>query len=235
MFTANFKKTFAIRFFGYLGILAGVITLLLGVEPVIGEELRYRSDRVFGVKHVVPNIISSAGAVDQPSEEADPGSGRFGAILSGTPNTITPVSTDFGIVIEKINANAKVIEDVDPASETAYMAALAEGVAHAKGTNYPGQVGNVYLFSHSVDAPWNVVRYNAIFYLLSKLESGDRVIIYYQGRRYDYFVFDKVIVPPTDTKYLTLQTNESLLTLQTCDPPGTTLNRLIVRAKLIGS
>ena len=234
MFTANFKKTFAIRFFGYLGILAGMITLMLGVEPVIGEELRYRSERAFGVKHVVPNVISSAGAVDQPLEE-DPGSGRFGSILSGAPNTITPVSTDFGIVIEKINANAKVIEDVDPSSETAYMTALADGVAHAQGTNYPGQAGNVYLFSHSVDAPWNVVRYNAIFYLLSKLESGDRVIVYYKGRRHDYYVFDKVVVPPSDTQYLTTQTTESLLTLQTCDPPGTTLNRLIVRAKLIGS
>ena len=151
------------------------------------------------------------------------------------PRIITPVSTDFGIVIEKINANAKVVADVNPAKEAEYMAALRQGVAHAKGTSYPGQKGNIYLFSHSTDAPWNVVRFNAIFYLLGKLETGDRVIIFYQGRRFDYIVFDKIIAKPEETQYLTNVYPESILTLQTCDPPGTTLNRLIIRAKLVGS
>ncbi len=233
MFTANFKKTFAIRFFAYFGILAGSIVSVMGAEPVLGEELRYRTDQIFSVKHVVPNVITSAGGLDQSSP--GDGVGRFGAILTGQANNITPVSTDFGLVIEKINANAKVIEDVDPSKENEYMAALANGIAHAKGTSYPGQVGNVYLFSHSVDAPWNVVRFNAIFYLLSKLETGDRIIVYHKGTRFDYFVYDKKIVSPKDTEYLTAKYNEPILTLQTCDPPGTTLNRLIVRAKLAGN
>ncbi|MDZ4246187.1 MAG: sortase, partial [Dehalococcoidia bacterium] len=143
-----------------------------------------------------------------------------------------PVVTNFGIVVEKINANARVIADVDPASEREYIQALSQGVAHAKGTVYPGEKGNIYLFSHSADAPWNIVRYNAVFYLLSKLEPGDRVILFYQGRRYDYIVFDKTIAAPSDTSYLTRTYDESILTLQTCDPPGTLVNRLIVRAKL---
>jgi sortase A len=92
----------------------------------------------------------------------------------------------------------------------------------------------MYLFSHSVSAPWDVVRYNAVFYLLGKLDNGDKIIIFYKGRRYDYIVFDKKVVPGSDTEYLTASYDEPILTMQTCDPPGTTWKRLIVRAKLEG-
>src|SRR3990167_4322571 len=49
----------------------------------------------------------------------------------------TLVSTDFGIVIEKINANAKVVANVDPGDERAYTQALTQGVAAATGSTKP--------------------------------------------------------------------------------------------------
>jgi sortase A len=94
---------------------------------------------------------------------------------------------------------------------------------------------NLFIFSHSADASINIIRFNAIFYLLRELEKGDRVIIFYQSRRYDYLVFDKSITSPADVSFLTNRYDVPVLTLQTCDPPGTLLNRLIVRAKLQGS
>lgn len=145
-----------------------------------------------------------------------------------------PVSTDFGIVIEKIDANAKVIPDIDPGDEKQYSKALAKGVAAAKGSSKPGEEGNLYIFSHSADAPWNIVRYNAVFYLLRELEAGDRIVVFYKGRRYDYAVFDKTIISPDDVSYLNNRYDKPVLTLQTCDPPGTLKNRLIVRARLAG-
>lgn len=235
MFTlTSFQKTLTIRFLGNLAFFIGSITLILGVEPVIGEEFKYRSNQLLGVRYIVPKVVTSE-QLSLPAggqTESTPG---FASVLSGTPQTITPVSTDFGIVVEKINANAKVVADVDPADQNVYTQALSLGVAHAKGTSFPGQIGNIYLFSHSTDAPWNIVRYNAIFYLLNKLETGDRVILFYKGRRYDYIVFDKVITSASDVKYLTQSYAQSVLTLQTCDPPGTIINRLVVRAKLVGS
>lgn len=222
---------------GNLAFFIGSMTLILGVEPVVGEEVKYMSNQLLGVKYVVPKIVTSqedSTANSLPTTGQD-NLGGFASIITGTPQTITPVSTDFGVVVEKINANAKVIADVDSTDQTSYTKALALGVAHAKGTSFPGQIGNIYLFSHSTDAPWNIIRYNAIFYLLNKLDSGDRVIMFYSGRRYDYIVFDKVITSASDVKYLTQSYDQSVLTLQTCDPPGTILNRLIVRAKLVGS
>lgn len=203
--------------------------IILGVEPVVGEEARYRWESMVGIKHTLsPQVITSAGLVD---EEAT----GFGTLSSSVgEKTIIPTSTDFGIVIEKINANAKVIFGVDPGNEAEYTQALSQGVAAARGSTLPGEVGNLYIFSHSADAPWNTVRFNAVFYLLRELVPGDRVVIFYKSRRYDYVVYDKAIVKPEDVTYLTNRYDQPVLTLQTCDPPGTLLNRLIVRARLAG-
>ncbi len=212
----------------------GLLTVVLIAEPVVAEEAKYRFDQVTGKHYSLPTVITSTGQT-APDSNSDQGKSSFGSLVGRGSETIVPVSTDFGIVIEKINANARVIANVDPSNEAEYTQALGQGVAHAKGTVFPGQKGNIYLFSHSTDAPWNIVRFNAIFYLLRELDPGDRIIMFYQGRRYDYIVFDKTIVKPEDTEFLTNSYDESVLTLQTCDPPGTLSNRLIVRAKLVGN
>lgn len=194
--------------------------------PLVQAEASYRIDKIRGVRRTVPNIVTS--------ETVGGGVANF-ASVQASENTIIPTSTEYGIVIEKINANAKVVAGVNPGNEREYVLALQQGVAEALGSSPPGQAGNLYLFSHSTDAPWNIVRFNAIFYLLRELEMGDRVIIFYQNRRYDYVVFDKTIADPTDVSFLTNRYDTPVLTLQTCDPPGTLLNRLIVRAKLVSS
>lgn len=244
MASKRFKQIFLFRFFTYFSIITGVVMMLAQFGPVLSVEIGYRWDQITGTKHeLAPVVITSEGAqvvgssdaaTQRRSDEPQASSAGFGEI-SGGQNLIQPVSTEFGLVIEKINANAKIVAQVDPGIEKDYIAALKEGIAEAKGSTEPGQAGNLFLFSHSTDAPWNIVRYNAIFYLLRELEAGDRVIIFYKGRRFDYIVFDKTTTPPTDITFLTNRYDRPVLTLQTCDPPGTTLNRLIVRAKLAGT
>lgn len=218
----RFRTIFFVRFIGYLVFFAGLITFIFMLGPLIQAEVSYRADRILQVKRTVPEATSSAGTVSFSS-------------ITATENSIIPVSTEYGIVIEKINANARIIAGVNPGNEREYANALTLGVAAALGSTPPGQPGNLYLFSHSTNAPWNIVRYNAIFYLLRELEPGDKVIIFYKNKRYDYIVFDKILVKPDDISYLTNKYDSPVLTLQTCDPPGTLLNRLIVRAKLVSS
>ncbi len=231
--SSSFKTVFAVRFIGYLVFFIGLISFIFMLGPLVQAEVGYRVDRLSGVKRIV-----SSGPWEQPGEATDSAdqdkTSSFGDI-SASGNQIVPVSTEFGIVIEKINANAKIIPNVNPANEQEYVTALGEGVAEALGSTPPGQPGNLYLFSHSTDAPWNIVRYNAIFYLLRELEAGDRVVIFYKNKRYDYVVFDKTITSANDVTYLTHKYEFPVLTLQTCDPPGTILNRLIVRARLVNS
>ncbi len=225
----RFKLVLFVRFLGYFIFFIGLVSFVFVFGPLIQVEAQYRYRQVFNIKKTVAeNPVQTGDGSDNS------GASTFGSVAS-KENTITPVSTDYGIVIEKIDANARVIPNVDPANEGQYLAALSKGVAEAAGSTPPGQPGNLYLFSHSTDAPWNIVRYNAIFYLLRELQPGDKVLIFYQNRRYDYVVFDKTITDPSNTSFLTNRYDQPVLTLQTCDPPGTLLNRLIVRAKLVKS
>lgn len=137
----------------------------------------------------------------------------------------------FSIYVPKIDAKSVVIENVDLGSEKEYLAALKKGVAHGKGTYFPGQGKNIFLFAHSVSAPEYIKTYNAVFYDLRKLENGDEIIIYFSGKKYVYRVSEKIIASPSDVSFLTKDYGGETLILQTCDPPGTTLRRLLVIAK----
>lgn len=156
------------------------------------------------------------------------------ARLSKQKNAIqSPVNPQFGIVIPKIGANAAIIPNVDPYDSKLYQRALTKGVAHAKGSVFPGRVGNMFLFSHSSVNFYEAMRFNSVFYLLNKLQNGDQIDIYFETKKFTYSVFESKLVEPKDVSYLMEKTNDSLLTLMTCWPPGTTFKRLIVRAKLL--
>lgn len=146
---------------------------------------------------------------------------------------IVPKDTDFSVIIPKIGATAQIIPNVNPENEKEYLEALSRGVAHAKGSVFPGMKGNVYLFAHSTDSFWNVGRYNAVFYLIKDLDFGDPLMVFFENKRYNYVVTDSKIVDPEDVDLLVKsQTGtEEHLILQTCWPPGTTWKRLIVLAK----
>lgn len=154
-------------------------------------------------------------------------------IFNIKPKDLTPPNTDFSIIIPKIAAVAPVVDNVDSQDAKSYLPALYRGVAHAKGTAYPGQIGNTYLFAHSTDAFYNVGRYNAVFYLIGKLENGDEVDVWYKGQKIKYEVYEKKVVEANANQYLGSVGPGSTLTLQTCYPPGTTIKRLVVIAKMV--
>lgn len=151
-------------------------------------------------------------------------------IVKAPIETPVPPNTDFALVIPKINAAAAVFPNIDPFNPAEFKPVLKKGVAHANGTSFPGQGSNIYLFAHSTDAFFNVNRYNAVFYLIGKLQNGDEIDVYYKGKLFKYAVYEKKVVSAQALEYLE-PTKEEVLTLQTCYPPGTSLARLIVRAR----
>lgn len=144
---------------------------------------------------------------------------------------ITPVDRQYGIVIPKIGANAHVIPNVDPFNSTVYETALTKGVAQAKGTANPGTPGNIFLFAHSSENFYYALRYNSVFYLLTKLQTGDMIFLYYKNNRYIYRVDKKTLVKPDAVSYITGAGTGETLTLMTCWPPGTDYERLLVTAR----
>ena len=213
--------TFLVRL-GYLalrGVGAGLIgavtiALIFTYAPIIKEEISFV---LLGPKKI-------ASRVSWEPLKADPGSlvreeaGRFG------------VGAYFSIVIPGIGAASDVVANVSTSDPKEYLAALEEGVAHARGTYFPGQGETVFLFAHSTDSPINIARYNAVFYLLRKLEPGDTIIVFFADKKYTYEVTEKLVTSASDTSWLAT-TGEERLILQTCDPPGTTFRRLLVIAE----
>lgn len=133
------------------------------------------------------------------------------------------------ITVPKINAQAPIIEQVDPFNQTEYKEALSRGVAHAKNTKLPGENGMTFLFAHSSGMPWELTRFNTVFLRLGELKKGDTIVIYKDAKQFTYTVFDKKEVWPNEVNYL-LDTSKDQLILQTCVPIGTSLKRLLIFA-----
>ncbi len=213
-----------IRLFYHLVRLLGVVILsfvlilmILSFGPLIKEELEYKLG-----KNTLKDSNSLPVSVDADEERR--AKIQKEALSYG-------VSSYFSIVVPKIGAVSNIIANVDTANEKEYLDALKKGVAHAKGSYFPGQGADIFLFSHSTNSPLNFARFNAIFYLLNKLESGDEIIIFFADNKYEYKVVEKLIAKPSDTSWLQTGSNQERLILMTCDPPGTNWNRLLVFAK----
>jgi LPXTG-site transpeptidase (sortase) family protein len=132
------------------------------------------------------------------------------------------------IIIPKINVEIPVVYDEPSIEEHAMQNALERGVVHYATTPNPGEKGNAVIFGHSSNNILNKGKYKFAFVLLSKLEVGDTFYVTKDGVRYGYRIFEKKIVKPTELGVLDSTAKPSTVTLITCDPPGTSLNRLIV-------
>jgi len=151
--------------------------------------------------------------------------------VSDTPiiiDSATAVGPVPKIIIPKINVEIPVIYDEPSLQEDAIQKALERGVVHYANTPNPGELGNSVIFGHSSNNILNKGKYKFAFVLLNKLEIGDVFFLTKDGVRYSYKVFDKKIVKPTDLSVLNATSKPATATLITCDPPGSSLNRLVV-------
>jgi LPXTG-site transpeptidase (sortase) family protein len=200
-----------------LGLFLIALALLLSIfifYPVVVKEIGYIVSKPNQNLSVLASKEGTSGVVDPKKE-------------------IVAVDKEFSIVVPKIGANSRVIPDVDPYDSQIYQRELTKGVAHAKGTVYPGQVGNSFYFAHSSDNFYNANRYNSVFYLLNKLEKDDLFYFVYKGEVFKYKVFQVKIVSADSIEYLKGATERKLAILMTCWPAGTTIERLVVVGELV--
>lgn len=150
--------------------------------------------------------------------------------VTSTPiiSSTAPISTAPEVLIPKINVQIPVVYTVPTADESQVEAALENGVVHYADTAMPGQNGNVVIVGHSSNNIFNPGKYKFAFVLLSHMEVGDTFYLQKDGVRYTYQIFDKKIVKPNDVSVLGLNARPATATLITCDPPGTSTNRLVV-------
>lgn len=219
---------------------------LFDLRRKLQVKVRQQASKVRGSRHFVPivaglsvmavflflqynqvlfatvNAYVSPGAIDPQNIVID-------------PTSTTVVSQDPRLIIPKINVDVPVLYDVgnDYASQ---MAAMEKGVAHfaIPGANsHPGELGNTVLSGHSSNDLFDRGDYKFIFAQLEKLKIGDTLYANYQGTRYTYVITKTEVVKPTEVNKLVYPTDKPVMTLITCTPLGTSLNRLLVTAEQV--
>lgn len=146
-------------------------------------------------------------------------------IIAGTSDVAGPNPE---VIIPKINVQIPVVYTQPSIEESAVEASLEEGVVHYATTPYPGQQGNAVVFGHSSNNILNKGKYKFAFVLLNRLTIGDTFILTKDGKRYTYRVYERKIVAPSEVGVLGATSKPATATLITCDPPGTSINRLVV-------
>ena len=225
-------KFLVLRSIGNFLVLFAIFGFLATFGPALYYEVQYRIIQIRGVHFSVEHVTASEDEEKAPVPLAK-STISFADVLSGpTEQILIPIDPVFNILIPKIGANAKVFPNVDPSNPDVFLPVLQHGVAHAQGTFFPGQAGNIYLFAHSTDNFWEIGRYNAIFYLLKDLKEGDDIVVFYQNVRHNYRVTKLGIFNPSEVSFITrAESGREQLILQTCWPPGTTWQRLMIFAE----
>lgn len=131
-----------------------------------------------------------------------------------------PVPKDNRLVIPTIALDEHVYVGTDPHL-------VNRGVWARPQTSIPPEGSNTVLVGHrfTYDGP-------ASFYSLDKLTVGDSIVLYWQGKEYDYRVSLKEVVPPTAVN-IEHPTKQPQLTLYTCTPIWSAKDRLVIIAKPI--
>ncbi len=195
----------------------GIIWFLLTLVPVIFVEAKYQYHQIlentFHVADIRQLIIPDfSGVFDYR------GQSKY---------------KDYGITIPKLRIDEPVVFNVNPNNKEEYTKALKQGIAHASSTAFPDNGGVGYYFAHS-SHPDFVSQYNAIFYLLGKLEKDDEVFIWHEGKRHEYRVTYKRTTDPNNIDFLyNSYYPQETIVLQTCWPPGTTSKRMLIYAERV--
>lgn len=214
-------------------------------DSLIGK-LRHTAKQARGSRHFVP-IAAACGVVilflflqynrvliSNVQAYISPGNVNPANFIVN-PSTEAVVGPEPKLIIPKINVDVPVVYDVTPDYD-AQMKAMESGVAYfgIPGANSkPGQIGNTVLSGHSSNDILDKGDYKFIFARLDQLEAGDSIYLNYEGKRYTYTVTKKKVVTPTEVGALVYPTTKPELTLITCTPLGTSLNRLLVTAEQV--
>ncbi|BES65497.1 hypothetical protein SANA_19360 [Gottschalkiaceae bacterium SANA] len=103
-------------------------------------------------------------------------------------------------------------------------AQLAKGIGRISYTDSLGEYGNTGLAGHRAH------RFGRLFNRLDELENNDVIQIISGEYSYEYVVYEKIIVEPSDISVLNRNGDFRVLTLVTCDPMIDPTHRLIIHA-----
>lgn len=109
-----------------------------------------------------------------------------------------------------------------------FMKELENWVIRYPWSARPWETWNTFIFWHSSNFPWIKWDYNDVFALIDNLGFWDEIIVYYNQKKYVYVINEKHVVKPGDTSVLKRNNWKKEISIMTCWPIGTSINRMIV-------
>jgi LPXTG-site transpeptidase (sortase) family protein len=106
------------------------------------------------------------------------------------------------------------------------MTALRNGPWHRPNSSTPDKGGNTVIAAHR----FTYTEPKGSFYYLDKVNVGDEIGVFWQGRRYLYKVTETKTVPATAVG-IESPTKDARLTLYTCTPLWMPKDRLVITAE----
>lgn len=146
------------------------------------------------------------------------------AQLNGVDSTELPGPPEGNtLVVPGIQVNEEVLEGAE------IDVLWNGGVWRRPKTSTPDQGGNTVMVAHrfSYSDP-------STFFHLDKVQQNDVFAVWWEGKEYLYEVFEVSEVPATAIE-IEANTDEPILTLYTCTPVWTAVNRLVVKANLVNT
>lgn len=147
-------------------------------------------------------------------------------VIANTPGvsqkTPPPAPAENTLVIPSINLQKTIYDGTS-------LSNLSKGVWHRPLSSNPDLGHNTVFVGHRFG-------YNGdgVFYHLDKVSQGDKIFVYWSGKKHAYIVTQKIVVKPTDTQ-VEAKTSKSILTLYTCTPLWTFTDRLVIIAEEEGA
>ncbi len=149
------------------------------------------------------------------------------------PSAAVDVGPEPKLIIPKITVQVPIVWDAIASDQNSLNKAMDKGVAwfNIPGANArPGEKGNFVVSGHSSNDWMDGGDYKFIFARLEQLQQGDTIYVNYNSKRYTYTITSTEVVKPTDVSALIGKSDKPHITLVTCTPLGTALNRLLVFA-----
>jgi sortase A len=152
------------------------------------------------------------------------------------PGDNSSITKDDRLIIPKINVDVPIIWTANAADQNSLNEAMNNGVAWfniQQAHSRPGENGNFVLSGHSSNDWLDQGSYKFIFAPLEQMKVNDTFYVNYNQKRYMYKVTTTKVVAPSDVGSLATDNTKPMITLITCTPLGTALNRLLVFAEQV--
>lgn len=197
----------------------GVFVLVQVIAPLVSY--KFWEMTVYAQQTDLISPVSSNGVLGVSIEQK----GDFPAFISSNRRPVPALYQEFKITVPRLK-----LEEIKTLVDSQDF---ENNLAHLPGSALPGEKGNVFITGHSgLPGPLNPDR-RAFFKNLPDMRKGDQIFVEAGGQKFEYIVEKLIIVDPKETWVINPpDNNDRYLSLMTCVPPGTTLKRLIVLAKL---